>query len=475
MNFSLGKKTFLLIVCIAAVISTLAILIYSKGIRDVITSQYEARSIDISQLVAGQIDTGKLANVQKAILEIYNKADNKVQSDQWGRPEFDAYVAQYAPIEEMEDYQTLRKDLRKMQDVLDVDCLYITWLDSENECYLYMIDAAYENACPIGCIDPIYVDLTEFKKNPEIFYAPNISNTPEYGWLIATGTPIEDENGNTIGISGVDISMNEIVAQNDRFLFYVVMAFLTLTVIVSVIGIALVNHVIVKPINKLSRAAAQYKDNRKVFSELQMKSGDEIGTLAESMAQMENEINGYIANLEQTTSDLITAREHAELMNRAANIDALTKVRNKRAFDVEVERLNAGQQPYGIAMIDLNGLKEINDNYGHEKGDISIKMLCQIICQMFKHSPVYRVGGDEFIVILENGDYVEREALIRDIKETFRRNMEDTSLPPWERVSAAVGYAVHEPGSNERVENVQQRADEAMYENKKAMKAERKL
>ena len=470
MKFTLIKKTILLIVCIAAMISVLAIVIYNKGIYDVIESQYEARSVDTAKLVAVEIDTEKLLNVQKAVREIYEQADNKVMSDQWGTPEFEEYVSQFSSIEEMDDYKALRADLRKMQDEIDVDCLFITWLDVENACNVYLVDAAYEDPCPVGCIDPVYSDDPEILEHPENGFAPNITNTPEYGWLVSTGMPIFDDQGEFIAVSAVDISMNDIMDQQNRFLMYSVLAFLIMTVIVCVLGILVVNRVIIKPINTLSQAASQYASNRKVFSELKMSRSDEVGVLADSMTHMEEDINSYIDSLEKTTNDLIAAREHADQMDRAANIDALTKVRNKRAYDTEVTRLNESTQPYGIVMVDMNGLKVVNDTYGHEKGNVSINTVCKTICQVFKHSPVYRVGGDEFIVILENNDYEERASLIQSLFDTFRQNSNDDSLEPWERVTAAVGSAIYDSETDDSVDAVLKRADSAMYENKRAQK-----
>ena len=121
-------------------------------------------------------------------------------------------------------------------------------------------------------------------------------------------------------------------------------------------------------------------------------------------------------------------------------------------------------------MIDLNGLKMINDTYGHEKGDVSINNLCRIICRVFKHSPVYRVGGDEFVVILENDDYEERDQLIQSIRDIFLKNIKDDSSQPWECVTAAVGCAVFDPETDKNADSVLARADEAMYENKKSLK-----
>lgn len=471
MIFSLSKKTILLIVCIAVVISVLAVAIYSKGISDVIRTQYEGRSIDIVSALAVYIDPETLTNVRDAVCEIYDRAENKVKSDQWGTPEFEEYIAQYSSIEEMEDFKKLVADLRKMQDVLDVDCLYTMWVDVPNECYVYLADASYEEACPPGCIDPVFFDnAAEELKDLANAFRPNITNTPEYGWICATAKPVFDSEGEIIAMACVDISMNDIMTIQRTFLIYVVAAFLILTLVVCIVAIIVVNRVIVKPVNKLSNAASQYKHNKKVFSELNVKRRDEIGTLTKSMVQMEEDIDGYINNLEQTTKDLLTAREHAEQMDRAANIDALTKVRNKRAYDIYIGNLNGSNRPYGIVMIDLNGLKMINDTYGHEKGDVSINNLCRIICRVFKHSPVYRVGGDEFVVILENDDYEERDQLIQSIRDIFLKNIKDDSSQPWECVTAAVGCAVFDPETDENADSVLARADEAMYENKKSLK-----
>jgi diguanylate cyclase (GGDEF)-like protein len=471
MKFSLNKKATLLIICLAAIISLLAIIIYNRGIHNVIESQYGARSVDIAKLVAVELDQQQVGNIQQAVLGIYDNSNNKVMSDKWGTPEFEEYVSQYSSVTETEDYKAVLADLRRMQDVLDVDCLYIIWADVPNECYVYLVDAAYEGQCPTGCIDPIYFDdPTEQLKDLESAFKPNITNTPEYGWLMSTAAAIYDGKGEIIAFATVDLSMNEIMARQRRFVIYVALAFLAVTILVCLIGILAVNRVIVNPINKLSAAAAQYKNNRKAFSELNISRNDEIGSLADSMVQMEEDIDGYINNLEQTTKDLISARNHAEQMDQAANVDPLTKVRNKRSYDIESERLNESTSPYGIVMIDLNGLKSINDNYGHEKGDVSIKTLCQIVCRVFKHSPVYRVGGDEFVVILENDDFEERDTLIQSIKDIFTQNAGDTSLQPWERVTAAVGCAVCDHETDENVERVLQRADTAMYENKKTMK-----
>ncbi len=124
-------------------------------------------------------------------------------------------------------------------------------------------------------------------------------------------------------------------------------------------------------------------------------------------------------------------------------------------------------------MVDLNFLKRTNDTYGHEKGNVSIKNLCALVCLVFKHSPVFRVGGDEFVVILKNQDLQNVEHLMSRFNGSLEELQQDSTLEPWERISAAIGYALYDQGLDGSVEDVFKRADKAMYDRKTAMKAER--
>ena len=117
-------------------------------------------------------------------------------------------------------------------------------------------------------------------------------------------------------------------------------------------------------------------------------------------------------------------------------------------------------------MVDMNGLKLLNDTYGHEKGNVAIKKTCSLICDVFSHSPVYRFGGDEFVVIIKDRDYDSIEEKIRQFKSLSK----ETTGEPWERVNAAIGYALYD--HDDTVDDVFRRADHSMYEYKKEMKAE---
>lgn len=205
--------------------------------------------------------------------------------------------------------------------------------------------------------------------------------------------------------------------------------------------------------------------------------GDELSALAMQAAAMIRELEDYMKNLVETTKKLVEAQQKADAMNALANRDALTGIRNKTAYDHEVQRVESqladGKKQFGIAMIDLNYLKQINDTYGHEQGNVAIKKLCRLVCTVFAHSPVFRIGGDEFVAVLENNDYEHADELVASMNAQLVEMSADETLAPWERISAAIGIARFDPEVDTSVTTVFKRADKAMYIRKKEMKAVR--
>jgi diguanylate cyclase (GGDEF)-like protein len=174
-----------------------------------------------------------------------------------------------------------------------------------------------------------------------------------------------------------------------------------------------------------------------------------------------------------TVYQLMNKRQREfENMQTMAYKDALTGVENKHAYARMEQHLNdeitAGTtEPFALVVCDLNGLKAINDNKGHSAGDDYIRESCAIICDIFAHSPVYRIGGDEFVVLLKNRDYEIRELLINQLRDNIGVNIE---------VGAAIiasGMSEFNSDDDRCVADVFARADSAMYINKKELKAMR--
>jgi len=471
MRVSLKAKVIFLIVSVAVLIGVSAIIVYDRGISSLVIKDYESRSVEITRSMAEILDADRVRVLRDNVISIYREMKNVVLSNEWGSPEFDEYVSHYSEIENTPEFIYLREQLRQVQDSIDVSCLYIIWLDVPNERYVYLVDAAHEDACPPGCVDPLFVDSVADLGDLNKEMKPNVSHTEEYGHLVTTGSAIHASNGEMLGYAMVDLSMNDIVNHERNLLLMSVLIFAGVTFLAVIAGIIAVDRTIVSPINKLSKAARSYTENGMRLSEIEIHTRDEIEFLAESMKRMEKDMKEYYDNLMETKSDLETAKEHAETYKREANIDPMTGLLNKRAYDLAVADLEKTDKPYAIVMIDMNDLKTINDKYGHDKGDISIKTLASNIRRCFKDSAVFRIGGDEFVVIMNGDDLDIRDSLIGRFRDENRRAAKNKSKEPWEVPIAACGYALYDPKSDDCVASVFKRADEDMYQHKIKMKS----
>ena len=214
---------------------------------------------------------------------------------------------------------------------------------------------------------------------------------------------------------------------------------------------------ITKPLKQLTEAAIQADQGNYDFN-VNYNGKDEVGVLTRTFRRM----------AEHT-------REHISDLNERANRDALTSVRNRGAFTKFLEdmqkKLDAGEiEPeFAIGMFDCDDLKTINDRYGHDKGDIYLKTASQLICKTFQHSPVFRYGGDEFVVILRNDDFKYRDELIEAFEKNRKRICEEAANA-WEQVHMAMGIAVFDPAQDHSAVDTMRRADKIMYVNKRTGK-----
>ena len=480
-RFSLKKKLVILIVPIIAAISILAGLFSYRGINDISRLMYMSRSKELSATAAALVDPQMVRTIRDRVMAIFDASDDRVSNENWQSPGYEAYLAKYDSIQETDAFKTIQRLLRIVQDNNNLECCYLVCFDMKTNSTIYLVDGTYgEDNSPPGCFDAVMYDVDyEAMKNPENGIAPDVTNTEEYGWVVAAGSPVFLD-GELVAFAAAELSMNEVMNQRNRYLLTALSALLILAIVFIAFSLLLIDRTIIRPINKLSDTSEKYWSSgtastiRNEFSQLQIHTGDEIETLSNSMKQMEQNINEQFTKILETTQKLVTTRQHADEMDRIANVDALTKVRNKRAYDEKAARLSEGLRTgeirdFGIAMIDLNDLKKINDNYGHDKGDIAIQRLCGMICAVFKHSPVFRLGGDEFAVVLEGHDLENEEALMCQLEKDIDLNRANETLKPWERTSAAVGYARYSEGDS--IESVFKRADKAMYARKAEMKA----
>lgn len=167
----------------------------------------------------------------------------------------------------------------------------------------------------------------------------------------------------------------------------------------------------------------------------------------------------------------IEEERQIRVLNKKVFVDSLTSVRNKGAFSdytQDLQKLVDQNEKinFAIGVFDCDDLKSVNDEHGHDKGDLYLKAASALICRVFQHSPVFRIGGDEFAVVLMNEDFQNRAELIRQFEEA-EQNISSATDNRWEQVHIAYGIAVYDPDIDSSVDDTARRADKTMYENKR--------
>ena len=181
-----------------------------------------------------------------------------------------------------------------------------------------------------------------------------------------------------------------------------------------------------------------------------------------------------IFGVENIEDEIQREREHMRALNTEKELARryeLTGIKNKTAYselEKSVQRnIDDGVDylSFALAVCDINDLKKINDSLGHKAGDEYIKSSAKLLCDIFVHSPVFRIGGDEFIIFLRGDDYSSREEFIDRFHKTIMTNIRKAEDPV-----IAFGIAEYRPGEDLSVTEIFERADDMMYADKRGLR-----
>jgi diguanylate cyclase (GGDEF)-like protein len=258
-------------------------------------------------------------------------------------------------------------------------------------------------------------------------------------------------NGMTLVLSA---SYSDIRQTRHEIAYKILISVIVLMLAFSVFVFLIVKK-IVKPLRKLTDASIKLA-NGDYNVEIEYSNTLEIQLLSKAFENM-----------------TLNLREHEKLQHFLAYRDSLTGLRNTTSYkkweaDFD-QKAHEGNHAFGVVMLDLNYLKETNDTYGHDVGNKLIVGAAQIISDTFKRSPVFRIGGDEFLAILQNRDLEEREELFAKFRTACANSFveaENEKIP----ISIAIGFSMFDPDTDTQFADVFNRADDQMYQNKKHMK-----
>lgn len=220
----------------------------------------------------------------------------------------------------------------------------------------------------------------------------------------------------------------------------------------------------VKDINKTSNDIK--KESIKLLEEIEPVDADEVKTLViQYSSKLLDQINKMQSKINELEVELDKA--YKELL-----VDPLTKAYNRKALEKDLNKiLEVGKEKdldLALAVFDLDHFKQINDTYGHLVGDFELKKVVEIIKRLLrKEHKIYRIGGDEFVIVMNRIDLKSAEKVIDRIVSTisktkmkYKENLIDITI--------SLGLTMHRKG--DMIEDMIKRADEALYEAKKKQK-----
>ena len=316
-------------------------------------------------------------------------------------------------------YAEIERKLYKLRDAYpDIVYLYAYQVREDGFHVVFDLNTDKYKGTDPGDVEPFSTFPAFEKYIPDLLAGkeiPPLFSNEEYGNLLTVYTPVYDSQGACICYIGADCSMEGIKEYSGKVFRQIALFFLVAVGIILIISIFVTENRVVKKMKGL--------ENR-------------------------------------------------------AYLDTLTGLQNRTAFYEHLEEINkkikAGNADFSTLMIDVNYLKRVNDTYGHDQGNIYLQGAADLIRKTFgAEKNLYRIGGDEFVLLLEGKEQEGVEDRIRAFKEEVARLQADDSLQPWEKVSAAVGISKYEAGKEDTAEEVFRLADEAMYADKVAMKAVR--
>ena len=484
-RLSILFKAIVLILVFAGVIVATAMGFFAVSVSRTNRKEYINDTTNLSATVAETIDVDKYYGLYEQVKTIVDNSPTKPLSDQWGSDEWNEYIAQFESIWTCQDFKDIQQELAKVAAANQsghVTSVYLAYVDRVNELFVYVVDSAdieTEDGCPPGCLDELYDMNKGLIDDPTIGFPAYITNTAEYGYLVTAGTPIY-KGDTVVGYAIVDSSMTSILKEQQETIWRLFTYLILSVLLVSIIGIVVVYLILVRPVDHLTEVAKSYDRNKpeethEKFSKINIKTHDEIADLGEALRLLESDVHSQVIELTRMNDELIASQNKTKEMTDLANKDGLTGVQNKISYNHEVEKMNkeiaSGKMgEFAIAMVDLNYLKLTNDEFGHDAGDEALIKLSQIICDVFDHSPVYRIGGDEFVVILRKVDYRNVDELVNDFNSRINESIRDEKLSEFEKISAAIGFAKYNKDTDTCVDDVFKRADKAMYNRKRQMK-----
>lgn len=422
MKKSLGKRLLFLIFSFVLLLSALSVgMNYQNFVSTMEESSYS---------------TARMVAETCALITDGDKLDSYIKTGQR-----DTYY--YEMWNKLIDYRNTNEDIVQ---------LMIGWFDENGLHYIYDTDLT-ENGAFLDDIEAM--DAEQEKRVKKLVRGEDVGYIT-YPDRIVVYRPVQSSYNLHMGYVIVGISTAESKRDQYQYLLRLILAVLVLTLAVSLWFILRINHTVIRPINKLSTAAASYKDaagtsgEDSPLAQLQIHTGDEIEVLFHSLCKME--------------SDILASSNSLAIATWNSYHDSMTQLFNKRYLE-NCRVAFESKTSVGIVYFDIDNLKKMNDICGHESGDeVIIKTADFIRKHQTGDNPGFRMGGDEFMLVVCDKTAEEMQTL----EAVMKSDPQTVLTAPEKEVQCriAIGYA-YQQGSID-LERLIEEADQNMYKDKQS-------
>lgn len=255
-----------------------------------------------------------------------------------------------------------------------------------------------------------------------------------------------------VGISTLNAEYRQM-----QYLIRLTFIMTALTLCITAFFVAIISRTIITPINRLSSAVSGYVDSMN-------ESGQSVSPLSQFSINTGDEIEHLYRSIRKMESDILNSSNNLSVALWNSQHDSMTQLYNKRYLE-ECTSVHESHDSLGIIYFDVDNLKKMNDICGHECGDrVIIRTADFIRSYLSENSAAFRMGGDEFMILLPDITEEAIRLLVQKMKTDPKTNLSDPDQPVQCRI--AIGYAYG--SGNIDLNHLISEADQNMYLDKQS-------
>jgi sigma-B regulation protein RsbU (phosphoserine phosphatase) len=260
----------------------------------------------------------KAADTESLSREVMNRYHSLSEAER-ADPSSESYRAHFADLTEREDYKMILSVLREFMESSDVYDIYLAMYDSKTDVMVYIVDPDPKNPLEPGTWESVkHKGIKKFLNWDGTGMLYDIGKPETYGWMCTSGVPVRARSGEVTGFILADITLDNVVSGIWRFVLQYTVGILLVIGLFSFLLLRYIGKTVVRPINDITEASRNYAADKKAgvqktqhFTNLDIRTGDEIENLSLTVKDMEGDLQDYEKNLTQITAE--KQRIHTEL------------------------------------------------------------------------------------------------------------------------------------------------------------------